>query len=578
MSKGSFDGDEELATLHTPLLQEFARVHEDAGPPPAPSCQCYVLGLVLGTVFLTDLANSVSKAPLMRVFESIICQNHYAGPNAGFIGRAGNVDEQHCKISPVQQELALLRAWLDFFDYLPGLFLAIPFGMLADKYGRKWLNVLNTASLWLRLGWICLVCAFPHLIPLRLIWAQSILGVFGGGPVVGSALSMVIMTDVTPESKRATVFFYAHAALCATEFFGPPVSSVLMGKSPWIALALAICLLTLAISLAIALPETISNSRDTNRPSLVNCRPQSSLGQHLNESLTSNVSRHLPALGFLVSDHRVGFILFISISFIFGQACANLTLQYTSRRYKWTLSKAAYLSSIKAAFMLVTLLGLLPLASSYLLRRKSFTPLKKDVLLLRISSILVTIGYSIEGIASSTPFFVVGYCLATMGLGATALIRSLLASLVKKDEVGRLFMMMSLVWTAAMLVASPAVALLFREGLERKGMWAGLPFVTTGVIFAAATTATYVINLKGSTTAELEARLEDETQIEREKDRHQIRQLSWTPRTPSFRPSNLILKSSRPPDNGMLTSPAWSQTPLFSPGLHIASPHDKLLM
>ena len=570
MSKGNYHGDEELATLHTPLLEDFGRIHQDAGRSPAPSCQSYVLGLVLGIVFVTDLANSVSKAPLTRVFESIICQAHYEGPNAGFIGRNGNVDEQHCKISAVQQELALLRGWLDFFDYLPGLFLAIPFGMLADQYGRKWLNVLNVASLWLRMGWIYFVCAFPRLIPLRLIWAQSILGVFGGGPVVASALSMVIMTDVTPESKRATVFFYAHAALCATEFFGPPVGSILMGKSPWIALALALSLLTLAIPLAVTLPETISNIRDSKRASLAECRPRSSVGQHLDEKSTSKVLNHLPALGFLVGDYRIGFILFISIGFIFGQACANLMLQYTSRRYDWALSEAAYLSSVKAAVMFVTLLGLLPLASIYLLRRRSFTTLKKDVLLLRVSSILVTFGFLIEGIAPSTPFFIVGYCVATMGMGATALIRSLLASLVKKDEVGRLFAVMSLVWTAAMLVASPVVASLMGEGLKRGGMWAGLPFVITGVIFAVATAATWMISQKDPMAAEPEARLEDEAQLKREKDSH-IQQISWTPPRTSFsRPPDLILKSSKPPNTDMLTSPAYSQIPLFSPGLHVA--------
>lgn len=92
--------------------------------------------------------------------------------------------------------------------------------MLADKFGRKWLSVLNVTSMWARAIWIYVVCkfvltnpprpsnsrndagAFPQILPIRLIWLQGALGVFGGGTLVASALLFVITTDVTPESQR----------------------------------------------------------------------------------------------------------------------------------------------------------------------------------------------------------------------------------------------------------------------------------------------------------------------------------------------------------------------------------------
>ena len=105
---------------------------------------------------------------------------------------------------------------------LAGLFLAIPFGILADKYGRKWLSVVNVTSIWARAVSIFIVCeftrlthrprctnssltfegAFPQVLPLRLVWLQSALAVFGGGSIVASALFLVIATDVTPKSQR----------------------------------------------------------------------------------------------------------------------------------------------------------------------------------------------------------------------------------------------------------------------------------------------------------------------------------------------------------------------------------------
>lgn len=41
---------------------------------------------------------------------------------------------------------------------LIGLFLAIPYGMAADKYGRKWFMVLGITSLFLRASWTYTVC------------------------------------------------------------------------------------------------------------------------------------------------------------------------------------------------------------------------------------------------------------------------------------------------------------------------------------------------------------------------------------------------------------------------------------
>lgn len=583
------DDHENFVTAHTPLLGEFPDTGERASLWPAPRPRCYVLVLVLGIVFATELASSVSKAPLIRVFESIICREYYERANPKLLFENRNIDEQQCKNAAVQQELALLRGWRDFYDYLPGLFLAIPFGMVADRYGRKWLSLLNVLSAWLRVVWIYFVCAFPHMLPIRMVWAQSILGILGGGPSVASALLMVIMTDVTPEEKRANVFFYAHAALCATEFFGPPIGSVLMDRNPWIALLVAFALLTITIPLALALPETFHKLQDRRGSLQGHSQRPSSSEKALGTSFTLKLRSILPSLGFLVADYRIGLILFASISIIFGQACINLGAQYTSRRYGWTISQAAYLSSVKAAIMLIALLGLFPLASNYLLSRKSFTTFKKDVLLLRISFTIVTLGLFIEGAASTIAVFIVGCCITTIGMGASALIRSLLSSLVGQDEIGRLFAVISLIWTSAMLIASPTVATLFSEGLQGGGTWSGLPFLFTGLLFTVATTALWMSRLGGPTTAQHEAHMreeEEEEELERENARY-LQPVSWNSRTPGLRtsthlsprstgrmgrsPSLVVDPCRRPSKAPSLTTPLG--TPLFSPGLRIVDAH-----
>ena len=517
--------DEEHTTVRTPLLGEFPREAGDARLARSSARRrYYILAIVLSIIFITDLANSINKAPLMRVFESIICREYYSRVDPSRFAVDGLVDEWHCKVAPVQEELALFRAWQDFFDYVPGLFLAIPFGMLADRYGRKWLTVLNVTSIWLRMAWICLVCAIPQSLPIRLVWLQSTLGLLGGGTMVASALLMVIITDLTPESGRATSFFYAHAALCASEFLGPLLGSALMNRNPWMALGVSVLLLTVAIPLAFLLPETLSRLEINPTLPFLFSSNQKPMGISIYKLMDQ-----LPTLGFILADYRVPLVLFASISFVFGQGCANLVLQYTSRRYGWSLSQAAYLSSVRAVIMIVALLGILPLASNYLLKRTSFTALRKDILLLRTSYVFVTMGLLIEGVAPNGPLFVIGCCIATIGMGASAIIRSLLSTLVQQDEVGRLFAVMSLIWTAAALVASPVMAELFVAGAESGGLWSGLPFIFGALLFTLATTILWLTNLRRPASPDTEER-----EVEKESISSPV---PWTPTTPPFRQS-----------------------------------------
>lgn len=240
--------------------------------------------------------------------------------------------------------------------------------------------------------------------------------------------------------------------------------------------------------------------------------------------------------------------------------------------------------------MIVALLGLLPLLSHYLLKRKSYTARNKDALILRMSYIVVTVGLFVEGLAPNAPLFIMGCCIATVGMGASALIRSFLSTLVKQDEVGRLFAVMSLIWTAAMLVASPVVAKSFAVGVSNGGTWSGLPFLLSDLLFAVATLAIWLASLGGATKAELEERLREEEELKTKRDMF-FQPVVWTSTTPTERPysngsgfatnvpgkspSDLRIYSGRSPTDGGPLDYWRSNTPLFSPGLQLVGPHER---
>ena len=44
--------------------------------------------------------------------------------------------------------------------------------------------------------------AFPQVFPIRLIWLQGLIAIFGGGSLVVSALLLVVVSDITLEYQR----------------------------------------------------------------------------------------------------------------------------------------------------------------------------------------------------------------------------------------------------------------------------------------------------------------------------------------------------------------------------------------
>jgi hypothetical protein len=78
-----------------------------------------VIIVISSVLLISDLAGYAAFAPQLDIFESIICQQYYAG-----LGNSttliGHLDRQKCKIAPVQSELALINGWSDMFPQIPG--------------------------------------------------------------------------------------------------------------------------------------------------------------------------------------------------------------------------------------------------------------------------------------------------------------------------------------------------------------------------------------------------------------------------------------------------------------------------
>lgn len=168
-------------------------------------------------LIIDGLGFSVALAPQTRLFEDILCRQYYSR-NAG--DALGLAREDGCKISAVQDVVAQLFGWQTFFDGIPGLVLAMYFGVLADTRGRSAVLFWSMAGQLLGMSWLLMICASlclsdlclrnPDLcwlgwleLPLQLTWLSSLFLVIGGGGTVTSAVSMMVLTDSTSEDNRS---------------------------------------------------------------------------------------------------------------------------------------------------------------------------------------------------------------------------------------------------------------------------------------------------------------------------------------------------------------------------------------
>ncbi|KAK5119354.1 hypothetical protein LTR85_007710 [Meristemomyces frigidus] len=473
-----------------------------------------ILTLVVGLLASGD---QLMDSPQTRIIESVICYRYYervdpskiqVGRDAVGPGAGGGVAEMWCKADGVQEQLAMLRGYQQLFDGFPALLLAVPFGWAADRYGRKPFLMLGLISFVFRASWIQFITWFWQAFDIRLTWLSALHGLISGSSPVVSALFFVVLSDITSEAERAAVFLRIGATELLANLTMPPLSAWLMDINPWIPSLCGTLIMCMCIFLFAVVPETLNYKHPYGSPSSSHPPspsaetaplppPDMSVRNPISADFTTRwIGTVKDATAFLTRDWRVTALILPFFGHMLIGNATQLLLQYLSKRYEVTFSKATLLLTIYNAVRVLLLFVVLPHLSTAVMRIFHLTGQKKDLYLARASILFIIAGWTLVGLAPNIPTVAISMAVASLGQGTYLLVRSFLTSLVPVHHIARVYSIISVVDTLGAMFGGALLAGLFKRGIALGGTWIGLPFFFLGLISAAFAVLMFVVRLR----------------------------------------------------------------------------------
>ncbi|KAL4971127.1 MFS transporter [Aspergillus stella-maris] len=458
--------------------------------------------LVFIVAITIDFGDYLSTAPRTQILENIICHNLH--PDTA---TASDPNPPICKDADVQSELALINGWKETFDLLPGIILALPYGVMADRWGRKKVLLLSLLGLVLQEGCLRLICWNSNFIPPRAVWLTALFQTIGGGSQIATSMAFTIATDIFPVEKRTNAFFLFSSGALVADIVANPISAYLMTFSPWVPYLASMIVEVIGCLAALVVPETLpktlhgegdySSSSDsltdaeglmednteTERASEAQTQKNSNSNSTLKKLLHPATTQLSRLKEFIWSDRN---ILSITIAFFTAYAAQQalpFMLQYVSKRFEWSMAKASILKSLKGSINLALLL-ILPTLSRLLSTKFSLPPLKRDLLITRLSALFLSLGFILMGLAPHIVPFIFGLSIMSLGWGYPSTLRSVSTALVHEHQVGLLNSTIALVQGVGGVLCMPMVAAVFRKGIMWGGAWMGMLFLVAGGLFA----------------------------------------------------------------------------------------------
>ncbi|KAI1378591.1 MFS general substrate transporter [Hypoxylon crocopeplum] len=443
-----------------------------------------IVNLLCVISFIVSCSNGFTVIPETRILEDVVCRKYY-----GLTESTGvPIDEQLCKENAIQEKVAFIIAIQSSVDAIVGFLAALPWGLAADRIGRKPVFVLNLLGILINISWSMVVLYFHTVFPTELIWLGSAGLLVGGGNAVLTGIILSMTSDATNEEERAVAFMRLHvASLCGT-LGSPAVASAMMEKlGPWPPVWAANFVVIIGAIAFLFVPETLKHrhTQDENVP-----EPEDPEAENvgLKSKASHVIARFKESLSILSSASLILLLLACLGTTPVLYGTYQFMAQFISKRYHIKLSQTGYVQTIYGVAQVVQALIVLPWIARYVM--KSTTPARlrasdehhRDLSIARWSLGFLVLGIFVLGISPTLAGFIFGLILMAIGSCFSSLIRSLLSLYVDPEHRSRLFSMVGMVEVIGSIYAQPFLAGLFALGMNLGDGWIGLPYFGLSIL------------------------------------------------------------------------------------------------
>ncbi|KAJ0329857.1 hypothetical protein COL5a_003682 [Colletotrichum fioriniae] len=414
--------------------------------------------------------------PTTRKVEDIVCRQYY-----GVLYTQDAIDESKCKEDAIQSEVAMIFAVYSALQASIGAVSAFPWGIVADRLGRKQVFSLAVLGQMLDQAWFLVVCAFPKVIPLKALWVGPSMLLVGGGNAVLSAVVFSMLSDVTTSENRAKKFMAVHLASMIGNLCAPAIAGWMMERTgPWPVMWLAYAGFATLLFTIHLVPETKPTAAKLS-PDPIADEPEAD--SPVIGTIQHTFNRLKESIALLKNPSLVILMVATLSSYPVVMSTYQFMTIFASKRYNVSLSQTGYLSSLYGLGVFLTIVAILPSFSKLLASAKAPKPLRytddheRDLFLGRLSSVALLLGALTMSASPTIGAFIGGLAILSLGSGWGSYVRSLCAVYVDAAHRTRLYSIISLVETAGQTYTQPMLAGLFSLGMKLGGAWIGLPYL-----------------------------------------------------------------------------------------------------
>ncbi|KAI9672464.1 MAG: hypothetical protein M1817_003230 [Caeruleum heppii] len=477
-------------------------------------------------ILAINLAFYSMLAPKARAIESSVCRRYYLAHDPSLIGPGGHPAEEHCKIAWVQKRLAWYLALNEAFHFIIELIVTFPYGVLADRLGKRTMLKFNLGGQLAAWSWVVIICYFDRVFDPSLVLAGPLLSLVGGGSHFTTALVYGAVADTASLESRTSRFSRLEALIQLSQVVGPILGSLLLQIDVFIPFAIMMPIALLSLPLSFILPQKPQQKlqrdsesvrkpldhiqQDDSIPYYNDGRRQSQEEQasHEDDPLLETGSDTSSPEGAdrVASKRRVTFrdradrlrddfkdyaslfasnpvVRFAAFSYLasaFGRSSLRILIQYASKRFHVSIAEAGLLFTIKAIVVLFVFIVVLP--SARLIR--SAPVQTTNVRLAKFSILLLTAGSVLMGLAWSYWLLTPGLIVFAAGFGFDTLVRTAVTSAVAEDYTTRLYSGLAVTETLGSLSGSLGLTECFTASMDFRGLGKGLPYFVSGSVYA----------------------------------------------------------------------------------------------